>query len=277
MEASSILYASLSLGIAGLLMGYILVFAHEKLAVPQDEKVKNLNDVLPQVNCGGCGFAGCSGYAEAIVKNNAPLNLCAPGGEETAKKIAILMGAPVPDIKRMSAYVRCKGDVTHSAEYKYEYHGILECTQVEAVFKGSKVCEYSCLGLGSCVRACLFGAMKMSAQMTVKVDPEKCTACGMCMKVCPRDVITLLPYDDKAFFQVTCFSQENALDTRKHCKVGCFGCGLCAKNCPAKAIAILNNLATIDYNKCINCGECEKICPSKAINHIQKKKHHFIS
>lgn len=272
MEPITILHATITLTAAGLLMGFLLVYAHEKLSVPQDENVKNINEALPQVNCGACGYPGCSSYADAIALKNAPLNLCAPGGEETAKKIALLMGASVPETRKMTAFIRCKGD-QHSAELKYAYHGILECAQAEIFFKGPKTCEHSCLGLGSCFRACMFDAITIHSNLSVKINPEKCTACGMCVNVCPRNIISFLPFDKKPFFQTSCQSVENALSTRKECSIGCFGCGLCAKNCIANAITVKNNLAAIDYNLCVNCGECEKICPAKSITRIQKKKH----
>lgn len=277
MEISAIFFGALSLGILGFLLGRVLIYAHQKLALPPNETVKKIEGALPGINCGACGYPGCAGYADAIVTSHAPVNLCAPGGQAITESIAGIMGSAAPSSRRMVAFVRCQGS-TQKAAMKYEYHGILECSQAIPHFQGPKYCQHSCLGLGTCFRACPFGAIQMNSGMLVKILPEKCTGCGLCVQACPRDVIHLIPFQEKpAVYQVACLSTQPALITRKECQTGCIGCGLCVKKCPVQAITMKNNLAAINYDLCTGCGECARVCPVKAILSVQKKKHHFLS
>lgn len=272
MEAITILFGTLSLGVLGFFLGRGLLYAHQKLSLPVDEAVKKIEDVLPGMNCGACAYAGCALYAQAIVHKNAPISLCIPGGQNTTEAIANIMGSLASFTKPKVAFVRCQGN-TQKATINYEYHGILECAQAIPYFQGAKHCEHSCLGLGTCFRACPFGAIQMCSDMLVKILPEKCTGCGLCVKACPRDVIQLVPYQEEApIYQVACLSTETALNTRKECRVGCIGCGLCVKKCPVTAITMQDNLAIIDYDLCIGCGDCAVVCPVKAILPLQKKK-----
>ncbi|HCL56180.1 MAG TPA: ferredoxin [Spirochaetia bacterium] len=272
MDYTVIIYSVLSLGVLGLLMGILLVVAHNKIAVKQDELVLALEEALPNANCGACGYPGCNAYAVAIAQKDEVITLCAPGGEETVAKIAELMGKSFDGIEQKVAFIRCQGN-THKAKIKYEYHGILECAQAEAYYQGPKSCTSSCLGLGTCVRACPFGAIEITPQMLVKVNYEKCTGCGLCVESCPRDIINLVPYREKPLvYQVACRSHENALNTKNQCSIGCIGCGLCARICPVQAIKVENFLAEIDYEKCIGCGQCANRCPTKAIPFVKKKK-----
>ena len=275
MSANVVIYGALSLGILGLLMGSLLILAHNKIALPPNEKVKALEEVLPGINCGACGYPGCAGYAEAVVTENIGLNLCSPGGQETIEEIAKIVGAEVPDLEKQIAYIHCGGKSTNTT-FKYEYHGILECSQAELLFQGAKTCKSACLGLGSCYRACPFAAIELTSEMLVRVNPHKCTGCGLCIEVCPRDVIALVPYREKpVVYQVRCKSHEKALNVRQQCQVGCIACTLCIKKCPVDAIKMEDNLAIIDVEKCVGCTQCEKVCPTKAINHIKKEKHHL--
>lgn len=271
MEVNAIIYGALSLGILGLIMGGVLIFAHNKIAVAPDETVVKIEEALPNANCGACGFPGCSGYAEAIVHQKAALNLCTPGGEATTEKIAQIIGAEMPDLVKKVAFIHCQGH-SDNVNFKYEYNGILECSQAEGLFKGAKACDHACLGLGSCFRACPFEAISVNENMLVEVDPEKCTGCGLCTSVCPRDIISLVPYRERpVVYRVACKSTELGKDTRQQCKTGCIGCGLCVKKCPVNAIELENNLATINMDKCVGCSACEKACPTKAITHLKQE------
>jgi len=97
----------------------------------------------------------------------------------------------------------------------------------------------------------------------IKINPEKCTACGMCIKSCPKDVIDMVPYHQDVV--ITCNNKETGKVVRPKCSVACIACKICVKACPFEAIDFDNNLAFIDYEKCTNCFVCVEKCPTKAI------------
>jgi len=196
MDNYIILYSTLSLLILGLLFTYVLIFSHKKLAVPVDEITKKIESLLPGANCGACGYPGCSGYASAISRGDAPVNLCSVADEETVKYIAETIGVSVDNLTKKVAFLKCQG-TSLKANLKFEYHGILDCWQGKTMFGGHKVCEYGCLGLGSCYKACPFDAISMTAEMLIKIDPTKCKGCGLCVQVCPQGIIVLLPHEEE--------------------------------------------------------------------------------
>ena len=143
----------------GLLLAVMLGVAADLFKVEQNPKVEELILVLPGVNCGGCGFAGCEAYARGIAEGGAELNLCSVGGEAVANKIGDVMGVKVNAAEVMVAYVKCNGDCNKSKD-KYEYHGIMDCVSASALpGGGAKSCSYGCLGLGTCVKVCDFDAI----------------------------------------------------------------------------------------------------------------------
>jgi ferredoxin len=102
-----------------------------------------------------------------------------------------------------------------------------------------------------------------------EVVDDKCTACGACVKACPRNIIELRkknPKDRKIF--VSCINEEKGGVARKNCSVACIGCGKCEKVCAFDAITIVNNLAYIDPVKCRLCRKCAPECPTNAILEI---------
>lgn len=262
------LEATLALGIAGLIFGGLLAMAAQKFKVEVDPKVTEILSVLPGANCGGCGYPGCSGLAEAIVKGEAPVSACVVGGDAVAEKIADIMGVAVDAVEPMVAVVRCQGSNALAVKTA-EYDGIDDCRALDRL-GGTKACPYGCLGLGSCVNACPFDAMYMSEEGLPVVIKDKCTGCGTCAKVCPRNVIELVPKSKKV--HVLCRSYDRGPAVRKYCKVGCIGCRLCERSCPVKAITIdRGTLAKIDYSLCDNCGICTSKCPVKAIKDDSKE------
>jgi Fe-S-cluster-containing hydrogenase component 2 len=112
------------------------------------------------------------------------------------------------------------------------------------------------------VQVCPFDAIFVENGVAV-VDKEKCKACGKCVEVCPKKLITLIPYD--AQYAVACSSKDKGPVTMKDCKAGCIGCQLCKKNCASGAVEITDFNATIDYDKCVGCGVCMEKCPRKSI------------
>lgn len=264
--AVNILKAVLALSMMGLVFGLILGFAAKIFAVKVDEKEEAIKEVLPGANCGGCGYAGCAAYAAALAKGEAPTTACAAGGSELAEKVAAILGVEAGTVERKTAVVLCCGKEGVSQK-KYEYKGVMDCYAAVRIGGGERECPSSCLGLGTCMQSCAFGAIKMVDSVAV-VDREKCTACGVCVTKCPKGVIGLLPYDAK--YAVVCSSAEKGGEVRKYCSAGCIGCKLCEKACPEGAIKVDGNVARIDYTKCTSCGACVAKCPRNIIHDISK-------
>lgn len=267
-----ILNTVILLGGIGLVFGFILAVAAKKFAVPVDPRQEHLTRILPGVNCGACGFPGCSGYAEALIKEGTDPGMCTVGGEEAAKKIGEILGKEVTLREKQVARVLCGG---RDCELKFNYIGINECHAANSVAGGFKSCRYACLGLGDCVKVCDFDAIRWEPGKIPEIIPQKCTACGKCIEACPGNVIKLIP--EKAEVYVKCSSQDKGPSVKKICKTGCFACRICVKFCPEKAITMDENLAVIDYGKCKGRGICVEKCPSKTIIYtkeqpIRKKK-----
>ena len=147
----SILSSVLVLGALGLIFGMVLAYASKKFAVEVDERVEAILEILPGANCGGCGFPGCTGLANAIVEGYADLNSCPVGGSDCASKIGEIMGISSESEERQVAKILCKGNC-QSAKNKYEYEGIDDCIMAaQLAGASSKACAYGCMGLGSCV------------------------------------------------------------------------------------------------------------------------------
>lgn len=112
------------------------------------------------------------------------------------------------------------------------------------------------------MKVCEFDAIHVENGIAV-VDKEKCVACGKCIKVCPKKLIELVPYEQK--YLVACGSNDFGKDVKAVCQAGCIGCKMCERNCEFDAIYVENNIAHIDYDKCTNCGKCKEKCPVKVI------------
>ena len=262
MSITGIIMAAVIVGGTGLFIGIFLGLADKKLTVKVDEKEEAILGVLPGNNCGGCGYPGCSGLAAAIAKGEAPIDQCPVGGAPVAAKIGAIMGQEVKETARQVAFVKCAGTCDKTT-VKYEYTGVEDCTMVQFVPDGgAKSCSHGCLGFGTCVKACPFGAISIQNGIAV-VDKEKCKACSKCIAACPKHLIELIPYDAKHV--VACSSKDKGPVTMKACQTGCIGCGLCVKVCPSQAITVTDFHAHIDQDKCTGCGACKEKCPKKAI------------
>lgn len=265
------LYAIISLAVLGGIFGVILAVANKRFAVEVDPRVEAIAAALPGANCGSCGFPGCSGFAEAIVEGNAPLNACSPGGDSVYTAIAKIMGARVEEgaKERQVAQLMCNGGIDNS-KLLYRQSGITDCHMVAAHFQGPKACNYGCYGLGSCVKACPFGAITIGPDQLPVIDRDKCTGCGVCIETCPQHVLKLVGVSH--LVHVRCNNKDKGKAAKEVCKVACISCKMCERNCPQDAIHVVTDgngsIAVIDYEKCTNCGICAEKCPTKAIEKI---------
>jgi electron transport complex protein RnfB len=253
----------------GLFFGIGLALAAHKFAVETDPLIEKVLESLAGAQCGGCGYAGCEGYAIAVVNDpDVPPNLCYPGKEKVAERVADLTGKKMAEMEDMIALARCsrvEGRVSH----KHEYIGFASCTAANLGFGGPSACNYACIGLGECAQACPFDAITMVDSFPV-VNPDKCVSCGTCVKTCPKQVIVLQSL--KARVYVPCSTKELGKNVKKVCEVGCISCMICVKKCPAEAVSSVNGLIQIDQEKCLAYGpECHEICVEKCPRNIFRR------
>lgn len=262
-----ILVAVISLGAIGLISAIVLFVASKKFAVYEDPRIGEVAEVLPQANCGGCGYPGCAGFAEACVKaGSLEGKLCPVGGQLVMARVAAILGLEAASAEPKVAVVRCNGSCEHRPRTT-RYDGVSSCAVANATYGGETDCTFGCLGCGDCVDACQFDAIHMNPETGLpEVDENACTACGACVKACPRRIIELRPKGkNNRRVYVSCVNKDKGAQTRKACSVGCIGCGKCVKVCPFEAITLENNLAYIDPAKCKLCRKCEAECPQGAI------------
>ena len=303
---TSTLLAMIALGGLGLLFAAGLAYASRTFAVEEDPRVSRVLDALAGANCGACGYPGCRAFAEAVVKGEAPINACTPGGIESTSRIARVMGtqAEAGEFVPKVAAVRCRGGRKEAREL-FRYQGLEDCGAAQLAAGGSKACRYGCLGLGTCTLVCPFEAISMGENGLPVVDDTRCTGCGLCVAACPRKIIELIPSDTQIY--LACVSQDKGKAVKKVCSVGCIGCGLCAKPkvTPSGAIIMEGNLPVVDYqkggtdllfamakcptssyvdkiahrpkvsidSKCDACGICKELCSVGAIDGEEGQRH----
>jgi Na+-translocating ferredoxin:NAD+ oxidoreductase RNF subunit RnfB len=256
-----ILYCVLILGGAGGVLGLLLAFASKAFAVPEPEHTDELLACLPLSDCGACGHTNCAGFAAALRAGGASPGECAPGGADTAQKLSALLGGVSVKNTRHTALVRCSGGLR--AKNRYRYDGIADCNAAMQIGGASpKECSVGCVGLGTCVSVCPWGAIGLIDGVAV-VDHERCANCGRCAAACPKGIIVSVPYH--ADVNVACSSHEKGIALRRMCDIGCLGCKMCEKLCLRRAIKVEDNLAVIDFDKCTGCGDCAEKCPRKLI------------
>ena len=248
----------------GLLIGLILSFASIIMAVPKDEKAEKILEALPGANCGACGYSGCSGYANALAKGEAEVGLCAPGGLSCTKAVSEILGVQTGAVEPKVAVVKCMGSLDHTS-YKAEYSGIMSCAAALKIGGGLTACSYGCMGLGDCEAACPYDAIHVKNGVAY-VNADKCRACSLCVKACPRRIIEIVPKKDMALNR--CSNHDKGGVTRKLCDIGCIGCKKCEKACEAGAVKVVDVNAIVDPALCTNGGKCVEACPQHCITYF---------
>ncbi len=254
--------SAVSMGGIGAALAFFLAYADKKFHVEEDPALEAIASILPNTNCGGCGYPGCRMLAEKLLAGEAPPNACVAGGNDTAKKLAEVMGVAAGDVKRLLAVVLCKGG-HKEAERRATYKGDMTCTAANLT-GGDKSCSFGCLGYGECVEACKYDAMAMDANGLPVVFHDKCVGCGACARACPRNIIEMHTEEHKLF--VYCRSRDKGAYAKKVCSVACIACGLCVKDCTATGgIVLKDNLAVVNYDLAPQNDESTKRCPTKCI------------
>jgi RnfABCDGE-type electron transport complex B subunit len=258
---------------------------------------------LPGYNCGACGFAECIDYAVAVASGTADHISCVPGGSGTAHGVADVLGHTAAVDEPLMAVVHCIGGAS-KAKRRARYEGIEDCRAALLVGNGTGVCIEGCLGLGSCARACPFGAISVTGDALAVVNQDLCTGCGVCLSACPRNLISLIPEVHKIY--CACNNHDHGETVSGYCSVGCTACGACVGITPSGAVALRDHLPHLDYGtpgenflaaaytcpskcfvdlvkvrpranidtKCDGCGECISACPVRgAITGRQGGRH----
>ncbi len=256
------LAAVISLGGLAFILALGLGVASKIFAVETDPTVEAIAEVLPGANCGGCGYAGCAGFAEAVASGQTAPTECKAAGSDIVAQMAQILGVKIEETEKKVVKIFCQGS-SDNCKSKFLYEGVFDCRAAVLLGGGYKACPYSCLGYGSCVKACPFGAIEIGPKGLPIVDEQKCTGCGSCIRQCPRGILRLLPISQK--YYIPCSSKDKGKAVRQVCQTGCLACKLCLKKCPNQAITIENNQPRIDAQKCSGCGVCAEKCPKKII------------
>ena len=156
------LAAILIMALGAVILGAALGYASVKFKVEGNPLVEKIEAILPQTQCGQCGYPGCKPYAEAIAEGEAEINRCPPGGQEGVRKLADLLGREVKPL---------------DAEEKPKQLALID--------------EQTCIGCTLCIQACPVDAIVGAAKQLHTVVGALCTGCELCVKPCPVECIRM--------------------------------------------------------------------------------------
>lgn len=268
---STVLWGVAVFTVVGLIFGVALAATARKFHVAVNPLIDEVRENLPAANCGACGFAGCQGYAEAVVERpDIEATRCTPGGKDVAEVVAELTHKQMGDVQDNVVMLRCHGTTDYAKQQAY-YEGVMTCSAAVLAFGGPKSCKNACLGLGDCERICPFDAIHIRGSSIAEVTPEKCTGCGLCVDVCPKNVLELYPRDHRV--ELSCVALNKSSVVRPTCLVGCTLCRKCVSACPAQAVSWTGKTIEINHQACVNFGSscheaCVDICPTFVLHRI---------
>lgn len=246
----------------GVLFACLLAYLGKKLSISRDERIDQILGKLSGANCGGCGYAGCDAFATALAEGKAKIDDCPSTAKENKQQIAEILGVSC-DGEETVCVINCIGGL--NCKDKFDYLGYGDCGSCELLAGGRKQCSVGCMGMGSCVSACPHDAVKIVEGRAI-IDKEKCVSCGICMKECPKSLISRVPKKAKVY--VGCSTKCKGKEVKGFCQNGCISCGLCSKVCESGAIILIDNIPQIDYKKCTGCLKCMIKCPVKCIKKL---------
>jgi RnfABCDGE-type electron transport complex B subunit len=243
------------------LLALLVIVAYRKLAVVEDPRIDQVEEMLPGANCGACGQAGCRAFAESLVKGESQPSQCTVSTQTGKQQIAAFLGVAVGETVKRVARLACNGG-NNVARANAMYVGEPSCLAANQVSGGGKSCVWGCLGYGDCARVCTFDAIHMNSHALPVVDENQCTACGDCVTVCPKDLFSIHPVSHQLW--VRCKNREMGDDILHYCEVACTACGRCAMDAP-DVIAMQNNLPVVNYSIPSQPQEAIERCPTGAI------------
>jgi RnfABCDGE-type electron transport complex B subunit len=270
MNTSLLVTAVSAMGGLTVILSLVLVVANKKLAVVEDPRIDDVEEMLPSANCGACGYPGCRSFAEAVVKGEANVAKCSVSSADGLSAIGNYLGVSVDATVKRVARLACAGG-SNVAKNISQYKGLTSCRAAALVAGGGKACSWGCLGLADCQDVCDFDAITMSPFGLPIVSEEACTACGACVEICPKDLFSLQNIDDRLW--VACSSKANGDEVLEACAVGCTACGRCAKDAPGNLITMQNNLPVIDYTQSGQSQTIIQRCPTGAIGWLHSNSH----
>lgn len=265
-------------GIA-LVAAIILYMVSQKFAVTENPKIDIIESILPGVNCGACGKAGCRDFAKACANADAQTFAglyCPVGGKSVMDEVADNLGFQAPVKEETVAVLRCNGTCKNAPD-KIEYTGMKSCRLSSNISVGKSGCPTGCLRFGDCVSVCKFGALHIDKITGLPVvDEQKCTSCQACVNICPRKLFEIRPKgNDGKRVYVACRNTQKGALARKNCSAACIACLKCTKICDK--VIVENNLSYIPND--VSADEFGKqlaeVCPTGAIIYTgnQRKKN----
>ena len=240
----------------------LLIFAHKKWRIDENPLYDEIESMLPNVNCGACGYPGCRAFAEALVEQKTLPGFCSVSSSEAQGKIAQYLGVDIGAQEKKVARLACAGG-NNVAKHQAQYLGLKNCRAAVLVSGGSKNCTWGCLGLGDCADVCQFNAISLNENNLPVVNENKCTGCNDCVDICPKDLFSLHPISHQLW--VACKNLESGDELLNSCEVACTACGRCAHDAADDLVVMKNNLAVIDYTRYQNTITPIERCPTGAI------------
>ncbi len=264
-----LLIAAGVMGGLGIILASVLAIANRVFYVYEDPRLDEVEEMLPATNCGACGHAGCRAFAEALVKGDDSPSKCTVSPPEMIEAIADYLGVDAGQQEKRVARLACAGG-SHVARMRARYKGLQTCRAAHSVAGGGKGCAWGCLGLADCEVVCEFDAIHMDEHGLPVVDEDKCTACGDCVEICPRDLFSIHPKSHRLW--VACMNLQRGEEAEAECEVACNACGRCALDAPPGVVTIEDNLAVVhyEYNR-LTTPECIQRCPTGAIVWLDDK------